>query len=409
MKRFLAYIPLLLLLLAIGCEKDPSHSGSDQDRQKAARYDAAAVLLSGLLDREVTPSEVDDYTKKTFEPKYGQVLNEGNDFDHIVVVSDADAAERAFCSLVGWREDILKESSDGYRIDFSDIGLGGLEFFRTPDGSNLGYATVAIPCIPRLQRITYKREDQLDDNGRVQRYQSPCLYGDVYLHNGRYYICTREATGYTKESSGILVCMESGKGTNWTLHNSEEDWGCWKPKQSWADGDIIDSYLLLSADPEFTQDKARIVKKWPGKVFPLPQRWSSYDKQSFVGDNTWGFAALEPGYSHVTRYQSDFADEKSNSDRKYDEWKRVRVVVIRDATEGEYSFWDARWWRRCHHYVLPWICKWDKGIFADTYMYTDKEEWQDFFYNEPIVYTMNAIRFYEDAPQGYLLQTVWDD
>ena len=408
MRNFWAYIPLLLLLVW-SCEKplSPDTPGSAEN-QKAVKYDAGAVLLTALLDREVTPDQVASYAKKTFEPEYGAALDKDNPYERTVIVDNADAAESAFCSLVGWRGDVLQDTAEGYKVDFQSIGLGNMQFFRTPNGKALGYALVNIPCIPRLQRITYRREDQVDENAPLPRYQSPCLYGDVYLHDGRYYICTRESTGYTKDSSGILVCMESGKGTNWQYHLSDETWGCWKPRQSWADGDLIDSYLLLCADPEFTQDKAMIIKKWPGKVFPLPERWNKEGKNYAIGDNTWGFGALEPGYSHVTRYQDDFADEKSNSDRKYDDWKRVRVVVIRDATEGNYSWGDARWWRRCHHYVLPWICKWDKGLFADTFKYTDQDEWKDFFYNEPIVYTMNAVRFYEEAPSGYLLQTVWE-
>lgn len=408
MKNFLRHIPVLLLT-AVCCGKLPSAELTPEERQDAVRYDAAAVLLTSLLDVEVTPDQVQNYTALTSEPCYGQAFEGDNDFERTVIVTNAAGAESSFCSLAGWREDILEGTADGYRIDLSSIGVGRLEFFRTPDGSNLGYATVDIPCIPHLQRITYKRTDQLGDNAPIPYIQSPALYGDVYLHDGRYYICTRETTGYTKDSSGILVCMEAGKGTNWSYHISDESWGCWKPKQSWADGDLIDSYLLLCADPEFTQDKARIIKKWPGKVFPLPQRWSSHDKQETVGDGTWGFAALEPGYSHVTHYKDNYADEKSHSDRRKDDWKGVRVVIIRDATEGDYRFWSARWWRRCHHYVLPWICKWDKGIYSDTHMYTSQEEWDQFFNTSPIVYTMNAVRFYDELPQGYILQTVWDE
>ena len=404
MRRFWSYI-LVLFLLVWSCEKDPI--ASPGQKQQAVRYDAAAELLTGLLDRDISPDEIKDYVGGKWEVSYGQPLDEEPAFERAVVVNSAAAAESAFCGLTGWREDILETTGDGYRVDLSSIGLGTLEFFRTPDGNNLGYAVVSIPCIPRLQRITYMTEEQIGDNG-VQRYQSPCLYGDVYLHNGRYYICTREATGYTTDSSGILVCMEAGRGTNFSYHLSDETWGCWKPKQNWSAGDIIDSYLLLCADPEFAQDKARIVKKWPGKVFPLPQRWSSYEKQETIGDVTWGFGAAEPGYSHVTRFQDNFADEKSNSDKRYADWKGIRVVVIRDATEGNYSWGSARWYRRCHHYVLPWVCKYDKGIFSSTHMYTSKSEWNDFFWDNPIVYTLNAIRFYEEAPAGYELQTVWE-
>lgn len=404
MRRFLSCIPVLFLLVW-SCQKTPVPT-PDADKL-VVRSGAAAELLSCLLDRNVSPDEVQTYVGGKWEARYGQALEEEPTFERAILVKDAAAAESAFCGLAGWREDILEKTADGYKVDLSAVELGTLEFFRTPDGSNLGYATVNIPCIPRLRRISYMTEEQLGDNG-VARYTSPCLYGDVYLHNGRYYICTREATGYTKDSSGILVCMESGKGTNYSYHLSDETWGCWQPKQNWTDSDLIDSYLLLCADLEFAQEKARIVKKWPGKVFPLPQRWSSYDKQEPIGDVTWGFGSTEPGYSHVTRYQASLADEKSHSDKRRSDWQGVRVVVIRDATEGDYRWIPARWWRRCHHYVLPFVCRYDKGIYSDTHMYTSQDEWNAFFNTSPIVYTMNAVRFYEEAPAGYELQTVWE-
>lgn len=406
MRRFWSYIPVALCLLVWSCQKTPVPMPEDAEKL-VVRSDAAAELLSCLLDKEVTPDQVSDYVKGKWDARYGQPLEEEPAFKRVVVVKSASAAESAFCGLAGWREDILEKTADGYKIDFSSLGLGTLEFFRTPDGNNLGYATVNIPCIPHLQRIDYMSSEQLGDNG-VVRYQSPCLYGDVYLYQGRYYICTRESTGYTSDSSGILVCMETGKGSNYTYHLSDETWGCWQPKQNWTDGELIDSYLLLCADPEFTQQKARIIKKWPGKVFPLPQRWTNNNKQQDVGDATWGFGALEPGYSHVTRFQENLADEKSNSDKRYADWKNARVVVIRDATEGEYRWIPARWWRRCHHYVLPFVCRYDKGLFSSTHMYTSEEEWNAFYGGEPIVYTMNAVRFYEEAPKGYELQTVWE-
>lgn len=406
MKKLLILTTLLASLWA--CEKLPSSGLTFEQERIANLYDTAASMLSELTGESIDPDQIEDIKKKKLEPNYGRVFDENDPDYRSVIVKNEEMAENYFCGLAGWRDDIISETAEGYRIDFSEIGLGTMEFYHKGSGPNMGYADVDIPCIPELKRIIYQTEDQVDVNAGYVPYQSPCLYGDVYLREGRYYICTREATGYTSDTCGILVCMETGKGSNWTYHLSDESWGCWRPRQTWTGSQYITSYLMLCADPQFTQDKAQIVKKWPGKVFPKCQRWRDYDEQDNIGDTTWGFGALEPGYSHVTRYHSNFADEKSNSDKNKKDWKDVRVIVARDATEGDYQFWKARWHRRFHHYVLPWICRYDKGIYSETWKYTNKDGWQGIFDGSPIIYTMNVVTFYENAPAGYVLQDPWD-
>ena len=407
MKKIYFLIPVALFLFSWSCQQDSTDILTPEQEQEAAMYDAAAYLLSGLLDSEVTPEQIDELKKQNLEPAYGLVTDESNSFERTVIVDNSDRAEAAFCGLAGWSESVLSQTAEGYMINLTAIGMGSLEFFFEGDGSNVGYASVDIPCIPHLQRITYKTRDQVGENSSIELYQSPYHYGEVFLHDGRYYICTREATGFNKSSSGILVCMESGRGSNFEYYMNSEKWGCWKPKQSWTDSDFIDSYLLLCSDPMFTREKSQIVSAWPGKVFPKVQRWKEYDTAVDVGDETWGFGALIPNYSHVTRFHDDLTQEKSHSDKKVKDWKDCRVVVFRDATEGDYRWKKAKWYRRAHHYVLPFVCKLDKGIYADTKKYTSKGEWKDFFDASPVVYTMNAIRFYDVPLTGYTLMDPW--
>ena len=407
MRKFVLLIPFLLLCLS-GCKKDPSPgSWNQEDELLADQYDAAAMMLSDLLGEEVTPEKIDALKEQKPEPRYGTIFDDSAPFDRTVTVDDAQEAEDLFRGLGGWRDDVVQETADGYIIDFSSIGVGKLEFFRQGDGSNVGFASVDIPFIPHLQRITYKTKEQAGINDET--FSSPARYGDVYLHENRYYICVRQSTGYSYDSEGFLVCVETGKGTNWKDYLSSETWGCWRPKQNWTNSRYIVAFLKLCADKKFMQDKAQIVKKFPGKVFPLCQRWYDYDDQRNIGDYTWGFGALEPGYSHVTRYHADFSLEKSHSDKPSSDWKDVRVIVARDATEGDYRASKARWWRRFHHYVLPWICKLDKGIFAETHKYTSKGGWQDIFDGAPIIYTLNAVSFTDALPDGYVLQDIWGE
>lgn len=405
----------VILLSVLSCQKQPSGTDdsesdgwTEEDELLAIQYDAAALLLSDLLGEEITPEMIDDLKSQKPEPQYGTPYDDSAPYDRVVTVDDAEEAEDLFCALGGWRDDVLEETQEGYIIDFSAIGVGTLEFFRQGDGSNVGYATVDMPCIPHLQRLTFKTKAQIGDNAS-SGFVSPARYGDVYLHENRYYICVKESTGYSYDSQGYMVCVEAGKGTNWQNYLSKESWGCWRPKQNWTNSRYLIGFLKLCADPKFMQDKAQIVKKFPGKVFPKCQRWSDYDEQTDIGDLTWGFGALVPGYSHVTRYHDDLSQEKSNSDRKYDDWKKVRVIVARDATEGNYRASKAKWYRRFHHYVLPWVCKLDKGVFSETHKYTSKGGWQDIFEGKPIVYTLNAVAFTSSLPSGYVLQNIWDD
>ena len=411
----MTYIRTLALLFAVmifatGCKNDdnneetPSESEewTEADEAQARPYEAAALLLSNLTGQDLSAEDVMNLNGKTYEAQYGETLDEGDPLEQTLFVKSAEMAEAYFCSLAGGYEEYLHEVAGGYRIDLSSVGAGTLEFTRDGDGSNVGYAIVTIPCLPHLQRIIYKTEEQRDVNDGPT-FDSPCKYGEVYLHEGRYYICVKESTGYSSAAQGYLVCMEAGKGTNWELYLSKESWGCWKPKQNWTNSKYIVDYLYLCADPAFSRQKQRIVKAYPGKVFPYCQRWSDYDEYAQVGDATWGFGCKEPGYSHVTRFEAEFANEKSNCDKEKKEWKGLRAVVIRDATEGNYRASKAKWWRRCHHYVLPWICKYDKGIYADTHKYTSKGGWQDFFDDKPIVYTMNVKTFNDVAPSGYAL------
>ncbi len=401
--RFLALSVLVFAVLSCGKDKDILDDGGERftlTEAEEEEYDTATILMSALCGESYELVDMVGMKGLTFEPTYGEVFDESNSFERTVVVYDAANAESYFCGLVGWSESCLKETAEGYIVNFPATGFGTMEFFRGGDESNVGYALVDIPSIPHLQKIIYKTKEQLGDNA-VSYFESPCLYGEVYLHDNRYYICVKESSGYTDAAQGYLVCMESGKGNYWQDYCSEK-WGCWKPRDKWRDAKYITDYLYLCADPNFTMQKKRIVQTYPGKVFPLCQRWPARDKQEDIGNITWGFGNLEPGYSHVTRFQNPLINEKSHSDRDPKEWKNVRVVIACDASKGSYRASKARWWRQFHHFIIPWVCKYDKGLSYHTHKYVTTDEWNGFF-GSTIIYTMNVTTFNDTCPIGYSL------
>lgn len=408
MRKYILLVSALSLLLT-GCNKEGSaEEWTAEDEALVTQYDIAAQMISQLSGEDVTIDDIMELGDRKWEPQYGKVYDENNPYQRSVLVEGAEEAEVFFCGLGGWREDILQETADGYTIDFTSIGLGKMTFFRAPDGPNVGHATVEIPCMPHLQRVDYVTEEQVGVN-ETREYPSPAEYGDVFLRQGRYYICVKEATGWQYEESGILVCVEEGKGTNWELYLSKEEWGCWKPKQDWTNPRYLLYFLKLCKDPTFTQAKQQIIKAFPGKVFPRVQLWTSLDDQQTLGDLTWGFGSLTKGYSHVTRDYSNLDSEPSHSDKSTSNWSNRRVIIARDATEGDYKWKKARWERRFHYYVMPWVCNNNtskgsyKGVYAETKCYTDKDGWKNFFKNKKtIVYTMNAVSFYDKLPSDYV-------
>ena len=130
MKR-LPTLLFVLLLTASACQKDSSGTWTREDELRSIQYDAAAQMLSDLIGQAVEPELIADLKNTKPEPQYGTAYDESTPYDRTVTVDDAQEAEDLFCGLGGWRDDVLQETPEGYLIDFSDIGVGTLEFFRT--------------------------------------------------------------------------------------------------------------------------------------------------------------------------------------------------------------------------------------------------------------------------------------
>jgi len=174
-------------------------------------------------------------------------------------------------SEITTEEELLRETADGLEIVIDKFG--SLRYHRDDAGSSVGYADVNIPCIPHLERISYKTDEQWGDNAG---WESPAYYGDVYEHDGRYYLCVKESRGTSEQNWGYLVCMEAARGSNYVWRKDSETWGAWGPKERWGNDQPAIEWLNICGDPDFVSQKRRIVKKYPGKVFPYVYRWKDY-------------------------------------------------------------------------------------------------------------------------------------
>ena len=125
-------------------------------------------------------------------------------------------------------------TADGYVLNLTDLPilkdgkkftLGTLTFHRDGGPRRYGWVDVDIPCIPSLQRISYKTADQWGDN---YGFKSPITRGEVFVGGGgRYWICVRVSTGNNYEQSGVLINMQPGKGDKWKYIYEDEKWAAW--------------------------------------------------------------------------------------------------------------------------------------------------------------------------------------
>lgn len=418
------------------------HSAAIAERQAAQQraHDRAALatMLTMLTGQEIADTTDIDTDSRTFEPTYGSASDESNPLERSLLVDDAAMAETYFRSLAGTGSHLISETADGCTIDMTSLSsrrdgtrqnVGSLTFHRATEGSDcVAWADVDISCIPHLRRIAYKDSTQW---GKNAFWTSPARRGDVFHNDGRYFICVRESHGYNWPSEhGVLLCIEPGKGSDYsTIYSDEFTWGAWRPKSQVLPGALegaIFDYLRLSAgEGNFARTKQKILKTYFGQqVFPTGERfnWDGVHEsfinteRSYAGE---GFDTSEKDYSHHAGLWAYRDSENSDSDHDRSQWGAggsVYAIIVRDATEGDWSGVGAGWARRLHHVALPYRCKGSVRAFSDTFSYytgdSDGAFWgpvYDYFerfLTGKIVYTCRGVSFTDKIPAGFELMNI---
>lgn len=411
--------------------------GTQLERNAALAHDRAALaaLLTQLTGREFADTADIRFESQTFEPTYGSVRDEAKPLERWLLVDDAAQAETWFRSLAGVGDNFITDTSDGCIIDMTRLDsrkdgsrqdLGTLTFHRAGEGDGcVAYADVSIGCIPQLRRIVYKDSTQW---GKNAFWTSPCHRGDVFINDGRYFICVRESHGTNWPSEhGVLLCMESGKGSHSkTIYSEETNWGAWHPASQILPGALesaILDYMRLSAgEGNFTRTKQKILKKDFGRrVFPSGDRfnWNGDDdyqysvKDGIAGE---GFDTVEKDYSHHAGIWSYTDSKDSFSEYDKSKWGNIYAIVVRDATEGSWESPFAGWGRRLHYVAFPYRCIGTVGAFSGTYTYyagnTNGSFWStvnsyfERFLNGKLVYTCRGVSFTDKIPAGFALVNI---
>jgi hypothetical protein len=390
---------------------------SELTMEQVMQREAVASVLSQLTGESFSDTADVDFEGRTFEAAIGEVRNESRPSERSIRVRDADLAEGYFRSLAGGASPLIKETADGYVIDLTNLdchstgrkqSLGTLTFHRDGGADNVGYADIDIACIPGLQRISYKTAEQWGDNAG---FKSPISWGEVFIGgNGRYWICAREASGYHQKQAGVLINMQPGKGDNWGYIYEDEKWAAWCPKDHvltpYYATAILD-YVDLCGNKDFATEKRRIMEKsWGNKVFPVGLTWT-YS----IADGMWVLSsgASGPGFGDT------------NPDN-VDKWCHIGgypvthgVIIVRDATEGDYRVWHGQW-RRWHIYCTDVYRANDKeearmasrsynmanasALQEYTFYYTNTNDFYRFA-DYAMIYTVRGIAFNTGIPEGF--------
>lgn len=384
----------LAVTLAACSDDDEKKSGEDTeelDEQRLAQREALATVLTTLTGQPFSDTADIDFEGQTYTPQYGTVRDAANPLERSILVRNAESAEGYFRTLAGAGATLITETNDGCVLDLTALdchstgkrqNLGTLTFHREGNGDCVAYADVHIDCIPELRRICYKTQAQWGDNAG---FESPCTWGDVYVNNGKYYICVRESQGYN--SDGALVCMENGRGTNTTDPIGDGVKGIWHPEHVGTTQDIVD-FLILCADEGYATQKQRIVKQYPGKVFPLPMTlgylWNP-DKMFTVGGADEGFGSTHTGYSHWTGHDTP-------------------VIICRDGTEGNYVGLFQGWYRRFHYVQIDARNPWDRGATERLYQFKNTQiSSLEAMLVSKYLYTACCVHFTDRVPGGFAL------
>ena len=401
--------PVLLMAICTGATLMASCSDDDKDEKTGTEeteqltpgqqradelYWKVNVFMQKLTGQQVNGADGIDISNKTFEPVIGEVRDNADPFNRSVWVEEPEMAEDYFLSLIGQDSLLISKTADGYVINLTNLegigsggqklNLGTLTYHRASDGSCVGYADIDMPCIPHLQRISYKTKDQWGDNADWE--VSPAKSGQVYRNGSLYYLCVKESHG---TDPGYLVCMEYGKGSDYHWYESET-WGAWGPnKHAWAWWDAIGAYLNWCASSKNLKRKKKIKQALPHKIFPAPVRMSGTWTQWSCGDLDDGFGNVEDGWSHFLHFSHDYY-----------------VYIVGDQTEGDLNW--GKWWRR-FHYVRICGSHYGNGYLgAETYQYKYESGWKNFFSNtnNPVIYTAQTVQFGSSLPSGFALQDI---
>ena len=422
-RHFLMMMALCLMGFAGCSDSDDGGNGGgentagghgDMSSEQIMQREALASVLSQLTGESFSDTTDVNFEGRTFEAAIGEVRNESRPSERSIMVRKAALAEGYFCSLAGGASDLVKETSDGYVIDLTNLdchstgrkqSLGTLTFHRGSGADNVGYADIDIACIPGLQRISYKTSEQWGENAR---FRSPIGYGEVFVGGGgRYWICVREANGRNYWQAGVLINMQPGKGDDWKPIYDKEKWAAWYPSDYTLNdyfGTAILDYVDLCGDADFATEKRRILEKSFGKkVFPVGCVWKWNSSQEIwqlpEGDGP-GFGSDNTEYCHTGSYPYTRG-----------------VIIVRDATEGYYRASSARWWRRWHVYCT--------GVYSEdepnkermrernyyisdssdlcnyTFYYTDYASDYYYFPAYSMIYTAHGVTFNGSIPSGF--------
>jgi len=345
--------------------------------------------LAGL--EEVTP----DVVNRTYEPAYGVTLDESAPFVRAVKCDTITDAENLFRALAGIdsanAERLLTPTADGYVLSLKDLPilpdgkrftLGTLTFHHDSSSGRYGYAEIAIPCIPHLERIDFLSSEAFPDNDSAN---SAYQKGDiVYVTEASgycpgYYLCVKQFDDF----DGYLVHMsrqtkKSGNGGKDTYNLDGDNDGAFLPYnkrmgQS-TNFDIIKAYARFIVN---NQDKVRNIKM-------------------FLNGE-----AMNKKPMYAGRLGDIFPARFNNSRGRVWAPSGSPARIFFEATvTSDYAWIPAYYYRKAWYAYVSSQSSADASVGEYTVKYVRDSYWNDFWDDYEYNYCMNVIRFGSSTISG---------
>lgn len=282
----------------IGCsdnDESPSSSGNDPSPTYLTTCQGEAVrsILLQLTANDTLPSDFDQHT---YEPTLGEVLDPSQPMVRSYRCNSLEEAELFFRGLVE-SDTLIYSTTDGMAVSLEEMqllperkqSLGTLTFHRDTSLGRMGFIEVAIPCIPRLQRIDFLPDKSWPYNATSrsayklgQVVNIPSVKESSSKTERRYccgnYLCVRECDG--SAPNGILVHFEYKAGyTDCSVYidGSKGDGGWYPANNQWEEhkASLNDVYAYVNFLERYPDMKDVLVKYNVDYVMPYGFKWKN--------------------------------------------------------------------------------------------------------------------------------------
>lgn len=196
MKRIYA-LSLLMTVLFAACSEESITPNEQEPLDEATVLAIEAAVKDTIEYKRLMQMVCTDVN----EPAEGEVLYDATPGVRYIGVDSEEAAREHFLSLMlptGYNEKNLANTTDGFT--YTVLGAS-LSYTIGGDDGVLATVNLSLPECPEWKRLVFLSPSDWPAND----YDSPTIPGDLWLHDGMYYLTTRACQ---HGQNGKMICFD---------------------------------------------------------------------------------------------------------------------------------------------------------------------------------------------------------